>query len=49
MRLPKRPKSILNLYGYQMLVFNSRNAILTHENPILDTKIVILCITVQKL
>ena len=31
-----------------MAIYNTRNAILTHENPIIDTKIVILCITVQK-
>ena len=38
MCLPKWPKSILNLYNCQMLVLNTINAILTHENHILDTK-----------
>ena len=32
-----------------MLVLNTINAILTHENHILDTKTVILGITVQQL
>ena len=49
MCLPKWPKSILKLYSCHMLVFNTINAILTRENHILDTKTVILCITVQKL
>ena len=38
MCLPTWPKLILNLYGCQMLVFNAKNAIPIHENPILDTK-----------
>ena len=38
MRLPTWPKSILNHYACPMQIFNTWNAILTHENHILDTK-----------
>ena len=44
---PQMAKTNLNLYGWQMLVYNTINVIVTHENPNLDKKTVILWIIIR--